>query len=111
MSTTSSPNTQLSIKQLKDLSIAHHDTLLRAIENVFSTDLTETTMAQLVDGLILVDVLREARGHDAYLEHPIWSHKELCEGAREKYKALKAEFNAEGILFDQAVSCCSFTSV
>jgi hypothetical protein len=95
---------QQSIHQLRGLSVAHHDTLLRAIENVFSTELAEITMAQLVDGLILVDVVREARAHDIDYDHPMWAHKELCDGAIERYRALKANFNVGDLKFDQTVS-------
>lgn len=103
MSTTAFSDAQLSIKQLGGLSVAHHDTLIRAMENVFSTELAEVTMSQLIDGLILPDVMYEARAHPGFPGHPIHSHTELCGGAREKFRLLRANFDVEGLEFSEAV--------
>lgn len=65
----------------------------RAVTNVLSTELAESTFAQLVDGLPLWDVVFGLGhyGHDR--EEPVFKHRELCPGVLEKTRAFRTAFD------------------
>ncbi|KAI5865862.1 hypothetical protein GGS23DRAFT_357446 [Durotheca rogersii] len=78
----------------------HRDILTRAIRNVLSTDIAEITLAQIVDGLPLSEVERDAYTGSGYLcgDHPLHkTHKQLCPGALEKARQLYADFDVDSL--------------
>lgn len=61
----------------------HFAVYTRALERVISTDVSQSTYAQVVDGAPLGQTIKSMpprllRGH------PVYEHSELCEGAQEK---------------------------
>ncbi|KAI1498342.1 hypothetical protein F5X99DRAFT_431797 [Biscogniauxia marginata] len=67
----------------------HRDILNRAIRNVLSTDISEITLAQIVDGLPLSEVERDTYTGYGYLsgDHPLsQKHKQLCPGLLHEYR-------------------------
>lgn len=60
----------------------HLETYTRALANVMSTDVAQSTCAQIVDGAPLNETpLMPGRPE---LTHPVCQHSELCDGVREK---------------------------
>ncbi|KFA60444.1 hypothetical protein S40285_08269 [Stachybotrys chlorohalonatus IBT 40285] len=82
------------------LDTGHRDAFSRAIRAILATDLAETTMAQLVDGLPKADVAWEARGNLLTKAHPLADHEQLCSGVLEKTQALRNGFGPEMLSFD-----------
>lgn len=64
----------------------------RAITNVLSTDLAESTFAQLVDGLPLWDVVYGLAHYGLVREEPVYNHRNLCPGVLEKTRAFYTSF-------------------
>ncbi|KAJ4417539.1 hypothetical protein N0V82_006098 [Gnomoniopsis sp. IMI 355080] len=52
----------------------HHEIFVRALRHVLSTELAETTMAQLIDGLPLAEVVYNMRANLAYQDAAPCSH-------------------------------------
>lgn len=75
---------------------------VRAIRNVLSTELAESTFAQLIDGLPLWDVVSALGHYGLDREEPVFNHQELCPGVLEKTKTSLANFDhrAFGIRID-----------
>lgn len=65
---------------------------MRAIKNVLSTDLAETTFAQLVDGLPLYSVVSNLAHYELEKNEPAYNHRTLCAGVLEKTRAFHASF-------------------
>ncbi|KAK3934669.1 hypothetical protein QBC46DRAFT_358846 [Diplogelasinospora grovesii] len=90
--------------QFRRLSVAslgegpHRDILTRAIRNVLSTDISEITLAQIVDGLPLSVVEKDTYTGSGYLsgDHPLHQkHKQLCPGVLEKTRQLYIGFDVD----------------
>lgn len=64
----------------------------RALTNVLSTDLAESTFAQIVDGLPLWGVVYELAHYGLLREEPVYNHRTLCPGVLEKTRAIRASF-------------------
>lgn len=82
----------------------HRDAFSRAVQAVLASDLAEMTMAQLVDGLPLAGVAWEARGKLLTWAHPLMKHGQLCEGALEKTRSLRDNFDPDTLSFAPQVS-------
>ena len=67
----------------------------RAIYNILSTSISETTFAQIVDGMPLADVAFSTVGHRHTIHDPIFQHRTLCPGVLEKTRSLRAQFDAD----------------
>lgn len=85
------------------LDIDHYNPLVRAISNVLSTDLAETTYAQLIDGLPVVDTVWDMRGSLILRGHPLIDHDRLCEGALEQVQRFRGVFDLALIQFGPVV--------
>ena len=81
----------------------HHEILVRAIRNVLSTELAETTMAQLVDGLPLASSGWDARGSLIIGDHPLTEHKTFCAGVIDQTRAFRDAFDSRVLRFDSPV--------
>jgi hypothetical protein len=89
---------------LADLDGEHRQLLIRAITRILSTELAETTYAQIIDGLPIADVAYDSHDppHD---DHPlIEAHKELCPGMLDKTREFRDGFRPEILTFDSQVS-------
>ncbi|KAH6649296.1 hypothetical protein F5144DRAFT_521559 [Chaetomium tenue] len=82
------------------LDVDHYSPLVHAIRNVLSTDLAETTYAQLVDGLPMVDTVWHMRGSLILRGHPLIGHDKVCEGALERVRFFRANFDVTSLQFD-----------
>ncbi|KFA56062.1 hypothetical protein S40293_00044 [Stachybotrys chartarum IBT 40293] len=83
-----------------DLDTDHRDVYSRAVKVILATDVAETTMAQLVDGLPRADVAWEARGNLLTKAHPLADHEQLCTGVLEMTQSLRDGFGPETLSFD-----------
>ncbi len=89
---------RLSVASLEDG--PHRDIFTRALKNVLSTEISEITLAQIVDGLPLSAVERDTYSGSGYLagDHPLHDkHTELCPGVSEKTRQLCADFDVDSI--------------
>ncbi|KAI0472892.1 hypothetical protein GGR56DRAFT_652352 [Xylariaceae sp. FL0804] len=82
------------------LDAAHYDAYHRAILNVLSLDDTFSAMAQLIDGLPLIQVCREAQAWRGRDDTPINQHTRLCDGVVEKTTEYRKSFDPRAITFD-----------
>jgi hypothetical protein len=74
------------------------------VSRVLHTDIAEVTYAQIVDGIPLSEVARDARRRPPP-QHPIHhAHKELCPGVRERTQEFRDGFSLKSIRFDSQVS-------
>lgn len=81
----------------------HYEILVQAIRNVLSTELAETTMAQVVDGLPLASSGWEARGSLIIGDHPLTKHETFCEGVINQTRAFRDAFDPAVLQFDSSV--------
>lgn len=76
----------------------------RALSNTLSTEVAQSTFAQIVDGVPLPSVLEDTYGgSDLEPDHPLFSHESLCPGALEKTKELLTMLAIEDLKFDTSV--------
>lgn len=76
----------------------------RALRNTLSTEIVQSTLAQIVDGLPLPSVLEDTHGGlDLRPDHPLFTHELLCPGAFEKTKQLLERFNIDDLRFNTSV--------
>ncbi|KAK3942779.1 hypothetical protein QBC46DRAFT_406084 [Diplogelasinospora grovesii] len=76
----------------------HRDILTRAIRNVLLTDISEISLAQIVDGLPLYAVERDTYTGHGYLcgDHPLREkHQQLRPGVLERTRQLLADFDID----------------
>lgn len=64
----------------------------RALKKVLSTDLAETTFAQIFDGLPLYNVVLNLAHYELERKEPAYNHRTLCPGVLEKTRAFHAAF-------------------
>jgi hypothetical protein len=84
----------------------HQDIFTQAIRNVLSTDISEITLAQIVDGLPLSAVEKDTYTGSGYLcgDHPLHQkHKQLCSGVLEKTRQLYADFDVNSLRISSEV--------
>lgn len=82
----------------------HRDAFYGAIQAVLASNLAEITMAQLVDGLPQADIAWRARGNHLTTAHPLAGHEQFCEGALEKTRSLRDDFDPDTLSFESRVS-------
>ncbi|KAK3313960.1 hypothetical protein B0H66DRAFT_567468 [Apodospora peruviana] len=90
-------------QSLDTLDDAHRVPLTRAISNVLTTEIAETTYAQIIDGLPLASVADDTPGGILSPAHPINRHKTLCPGALDKTRLFRAEFDPGSLRFDASL--------
>ena len=78
----------------------HRRVLIRAINNVLSTEEAILTYAQIIDGLPTADVAWDRRIPGLYGEHPLEEHEELCPGALDKAREVCPQWTIEMLSFD-----------
>lgn len=76
----------------------HQHVFTTALLNIIRTKVTETTLAQIVDGLPLEHIAFSLRAHRYTSEDPVATHTELCPGALEKTKAFREAFNPASMI-------------
>lgn len=82
----------------------YHELVTRASCNILSTEIAQTTFAQIVDGLPLPSVLEDTHaGLDLELDHPLFTHESLCSGALERSREILRAFDNESLKFDTSV--------
>ncbi|KAG6016390.1 hypothetical protein E4U54_001597 [Claviceps lovelessii] len=86
----------------RSLQRGHYAVFERALWNVLLTELAESTMAQLVDGLPTRAAYMDSRGLINLRQHPIRNHKVLCEGALERTIAFRSKFDPSALLLKSA---------
>ncbi|AEO67481.1 uncharacterized protein THITE_2116365 [Thermothielavioides terrestris NRRL 8126] len=82
------------------LGAEHYHPLVGAIHNILSTDLAETTFAQLFDGLPDVHTVWDTRGAFLLKGHPLIEHDRLCDGAIENFKVFRDGFDPAVLTFN-----------
>lgn len=87
------PETLQTSRPEQALDEAHLLAFSRAVTNVLSTELAESTFAQIVDGLPLWDVVYGLGHYGLDREEPVFKHRELCPGVIEKTRAFRADFD------------------
>jgi hypothetical protein len=88
-----------------------HELVARALRNTLSTEIAQSTLAQIVDGLPLLSVLEDThRGLELKSDHPFLTHESLCPGAFEKIKEILSTFKIENLEFDTSVGISAATS-
>ncbi|KAJ0123807.1 hypothetical protein J7T55_012277 [Diaporthe amygdali] len=75
----------------------HLAAYVRAVTNVLSTELAESTFAQLVDGLPLWDVVDGLHHYGLEEDEPVFRHRELCPGVIEKTRTFCAAFEPRAL--------------
>ncbi|KAH8782652.1 hypothetical protein F5883DRAFT_130470 [Diaporthe sp. PMI_573] len=83
---------------LQDLDAGHLTPLRLALANMLSTPVAEFTYAQIVDGMPVSSVYAE--DHWFQEDFPVMQHDELCPGALEKTRALRADFDVLSLSLD-----------
>ena len=87
----------------------HHRIFLQALSRVTSSELADDTFSQIVDGLPTWDTAYHERRSIRkttinHAGHPLRKHVRICDGAMEKMKIIKSQFDTEAIPFDGRVS-------
>lgn len=82
----------------------HRDAVARAISRILSTEIAETTYAQIVDGLPLPEVLNDAYGNLLSPNHPAYQHTHLNPGTIDTVRRFREEFDPQVLQFDNPVS-------
>ncbi|KAK3983863.1 hypothetical protein QBC44DRAFT_302410 [Cladorrhinum sp. PSN332] len=84
----------------------HYQFLDRAIRNVFATDLALTSVAELIDGVPMVNTIFDMRSAWLNIKHPLCSHTKLCDGALEQASMFREAFDPAILSFDTSVMQC-----
>jgi hypothetical protein len=88
-----------------------HELVAQALRNTLSTEIVQSTLAQIVDGLLLPSILEDThRGLELEPDHPLFTHESLCLGAFEKTKEILRTFKIENLKFDTSVGISAATS-
>lgn len=88
------------------LDAEHVDVFRNALERILSTDIAETTFSEIIDGLPMRSTwLQFALFNET---HPVnvLGHETLCDGAREKARRFRDEFDIYMLSFPSKV--CAF---
>lgn len=81
----------------------HQEAVRLAITNILNTEIAETTYAQIVDGLPLVNVVRDVYGDLLWDDHPICAHTELGAGILDTTRKFRASFDPGTLRFYSTV--------
>ncbi|CAJ2500533.1 Uu.00g033860.m01.CDS01 [Anthostomella pinea] len=87
-----------SLLTLEHLDPEHLDAATRAIHNLVSSEIAESTFSQIVDGM--PTFMSYVEFHDPPDDHPINDHETLCPGALEKTRELRAGFEPLTLSFN-----------
>lgn len=71
----------------------HYHLLVKAIQNILSTELAELSIAQLIDGVPLMMWVFEGRGCLLEKGHPLLERENLCEGALDQARLFRDAFD------------------
>lgn len=86
---------------------AHLEAFTRAMRNVLSTELTEITFAQIVDGLPLPDASFDL--WELPVQHPVYNrHKELCRGVLEETREIQRRLDLGELWLERKVEPAPF---
>jgi hypothetical protein len=87
-----------------ELESTHSEIFRRAISNILSCPIAETTYAQILDGLPTSDVALDVYDSNVCPGHPLLDeHKELCPGVLERARELRASFDSDLVQIDSRV--------
>ncbi|KAH8764203.1 hypothetical protein F5883DRAFT_630400 [Diaporthe sp. PMI_573] len=81
----------------------HQQAVRLAILNILNTEIAETIYAQIVDGLPLIDVVRDVYGDLLWDDHPICAHTELGAGVLETTLKFRTSFDLGTLRFDSTL--------
>jgi len=96
------------VSSLKDLDIEHFSPFERALRRILKTDIAEQTYAEVLDSLPLTaSYLSFQYPQDG---HPALEHEELSEGARERVRRFRSNFDISSLLFETSVSTAPLRS-
>ena len=86
----------------------HRRTFRRALLNILSTDLAESTYAQILDGLPTAESLR--RSWSPLNDHPVHAldHTEVCDGSLERARNLRLAIDFSLLRFDIEVRATKY---
>ncbi|KAK2602853.1 hypothetical protein N8I77_009358 [Diaporthe amygdali] len=82
---------------------SHQEAVRLAISNILNNEIAETTYAQIIDGLPLIDVVRDAYGDVLCDDHPIFAHTELSAGILETTRRFRTGFDPGTLQFDSTL--------
>lgn len=91
-------------KTVDDLGQQHCDVFTRALFNILSTSIAETTFAQILDGAPLSQNVRNAPRRTYPRTHPVCTqHPELCPGVLDRTRHIRNAFFPQELKFDGRV--------
>lgn len=96
-------NTSPRTATIETLDGPHQEAVRLAVSNILTTEIAETTYAQIIDGLPLIDVVRDVYGDLLCDDHPICAHTELSAGIIETARRFRAGFDPGNLRFDSTV--------
>lgn len=82
----------------------YHQEFTTALRNVLSTDIAEFTLSQILDGLPVAEVAQENLGTCTWEGHPVFEHKELCDGVLDRFIDIREHLNVGVVNFEAGVS-------
>ncbi|KAL1868299.1 hypothetical protein Daus18300_006023 [Diaporthe australafricana] len=80
---------------ISNLDEPYRDAVATAISRVLSTEIAETTYAQIVDGLPLPEVLQDVYGDLICPDHPIHQHTQLKDGTPDTISRFRDDFGSK----------------
>lgn len=86
------------------LDVPHRNAVAAAVSRILSTEIAETTYAQIVDGLPFPGVLTDVYGDLICPDHPIHQHKQHENDTLDIVRRLHDEFDPHILQFDVPVS-------
>lgn len=86
----------------------HQEAVRLSISNILTTEIAETTYAQIIEGLPLIDVVRDVYGDLLCDDHPICAHTELSAGVLETARRFRTGFDPGTLRFDSTVISHSY---
>ncbi|KAL2285262.1 hypothetical protein FJTKL_08222 [Diaporthe vaccinii] len=81
----------------------HQEAVRLAVSNILTTEIAETTYAQIIDDLPLVGVVRDVYGDLLCDDHPICAHTELSAGILETARNFRTGFDPGTLRFDSTL--------
>lgn len=82
----------------------HYHLLVKAIQNILSTELAELSIAQLIDGVPLMMWVFEGRGCLLEKGHPLLEQENLCEGALDQARLFRDAFDPAILQFSSKIN-------
>ena len=89
---------------LRVLDEGRAQTFRQALTNILSTEIAESTYAQILDGLPTKQSIIDCCGNSVF-DHPVWEmeHQDICEGYLEKARRLRSQFDLSTLRFTRDV--------